>query len=274
MLRRHALGLTAAGLFAPSVLRAQARLAIAAFLTAASLLSALPASAVEAPPASALFSWRPVGHGYAHITLPDGASSAVHDGPALPVVFVLPDEGWDARRMWPYLDHLSLFGLTVVELWPDDDRRFGLEEARAAIASAAEEFGLDPSRVALLGFGKGGRLALALAGPDRPVAALYPVCDGALGPDQGARVMVLHPDEASETQACAALVAGRPGARSGSASAGAGHGWDAVIERNSGRILLPRPDGSNTGAGRLPAHPDRFATFRAARAVSDFLLND
>lgn len=250
------------------------RRAVAALLTAASVLSALPAPAVEAPPASGLLSWRPVGHGYAHITLPDSASPAIHEDHALPVVFVLPDEGWDARRVWPYLDHLSLFGVTVVELWPDDDGRFGLAEARAAIASAAEEFGLDPSRVALLGFGKGGRLALALAGPDRPVAALYPVCDGALVPDPGARVMVLHPDEASEARACAALVAGRPGARSGRASAGAGHGWDAVIERNSGRILLPRPDGSNSGAGRLPAQPDRSATFRVARAVSDFLLSE
>ena len=248
--------------------------AVAAFLTAASVLSAFPALAVEAPLAPELASWRPVSHAYAHVTLPDHDSSAAREDHALPVVFVLPDKVWDARRVWPYLDHLSLFGVTVVELWPDDDERFGPAEAHAAVASATEAFGLARSRVALLGFGTGGRLALALARPDRPAAALYPVCDGASLPDPDAQVMVLHPDEASEMRACAALVDGRSGAQSARASAGAGHGWDVVSEQGGGQIALPHPDGASARPRRLLAYPDKLATFRAVHAVSKFVLSD
>ena len=111
--------------------------------------------------------------------------------PAAPVMFVLPDDVWDTRRARPYLEHLSLSGAAVVELWFDEDRRPGLAEARTAVASAVQEFNLDPSRVALLGFGTGGRLALSLAGPDRPAAALYPACQGAPVPAADARVVVL-----------------------------------------------------------------------------------
>lgn len=248
-----------------------ARRPIAALLAAAIALW-MPGAVAAAPPsADDLASWRPVGSIHTRTTLPE-ATPGADGGRAPPVVFVLPDEMWDTRRAWPYLDQLSLLGVTVVELWPEQDQRLGLAEARDAIASATDEFGLDPTRVALLGFGTGGRLALALAAPDRPAAALYPTCQGAPPPDRGARVMVLHPDEASEARACAALTAGRPGARSGRPSAGAGHGWDVIGEQTDGRLLLPHPDDPNTLSRRLPAHTDNWATFRAVRAVSSFLL--
>jgi hypothetical protein len=248
--------------------------AAAAVLTAAIMLPALPAVAAESALEPEAAFWRSTGHVHAHVTLPGGlAVAVVRKEHASPVVFVLPDAAWDTRRAWPYLDRLSLAGATVVELWSDEDRGLGLADARAAIASAVEALGPGPTRVALLGFGTGGRLALALAGPDRPAAALYPVCDGASAPDPGARVMVLHPDEASETRNCAALVAGRPGAQSGRATAGAGHAWDAVRGRGEGSVLLPHPAHPNT-ARRLPAYPDGRATFQAVRVVSDFLLGE
>ncbi|GAA0583623.1 hypothetical protein GCM10009416_22560 [Craurococcus roseus] len=190
------------------------------------------------------------------------------------MVFLLPDEVWDARRAWPYLDRLSSLGVAVVELWPDQDQRLTLADARAAIAAATDEFGIDPSRVALLGFGTGGRMALALAARDRPAVALYPACEGAPALDRDARAMVLHPDEAREARACAALTAGRPGARADRASTGAGHAWDVVVEQVDGRLLLPHPDDPNALSRRLPAYPDNWATFRAAQAVSRFLLAD
>lgn len=251
------------------------RQAVAAFLAAAVTLSAPPASAADSPFAPEPVSWRPaVGQTQIRVTPPDSAPALGGDRD-LPVVFLLPDDAWDVRRAWPYLDHLSLLGVTVVELWPEqEDQRIGLPEARAAIASATEELGLNPSRVALLGFGTGGRLALALAGPDLPAVALYPVCHGAAAPNPGARVMVLHPDDPAEARACAALTDGRPGARSARASVGAGHGWDVVSEQSDGRSLLPHPDDPNDSSRRLFAYPDGWATFRAARAVSAFLLRD
>ena len=250
------------------------RRAAAAWLAAATALSALPAAAAEGWPAAGPSGWwSPAGHVLAHVTLPGGAPVA-HTGrgtPAAPVVFVLPDDVWDTRRARPCPAHLSISGAAVVELWFDEDRRPGLAEARTAVASAVEEFNLDPSRVALLGFGTGGRLALSLAGPDRPAAALYPACQGAPVPAADARVVELHPDEASEAQACAALVADLPAGRSDRASAGAGHAWDAIGEPGAGRTLLPHPDDPDAKR-RLRAHPDGRATMHAAQAVSDFLV--
>lgn len=248
-----------------------ARLALVALLAAAVALSAPPASANDLATPSEAALWRSVGRIHIRTNLPD-TDLPVQDDRSPPVVFVLPDDIWDTRRAWTYIDQLSLHGMAVVELFPDQDQHLSLDEARAAIASATDELGLEPSRVALLGFGTGGRLALALAGPDRPAAALYPVCQGLPAPQPGARVLVLHPDEASEAQRCAALTIGRPEARSSRASAGAGHGWDVVGERIDGRTLLPHPDAPHTLVRRLHADPDAWATFHAARTVSKFFL--
>ncbi len=220
--------------------------------------------------------------------LVDAISDAPHvlvrrigiDGPpagdrsADPVVFVLPDDVWDERRAWPYLDRLSLRGATTVEVFTDDDRHLTLQEARAAVSATVEALGLDPSRVGLLGFGSGGRLALALAGPDNSAVALYPICAGAAPPDPRARALVLHSDDAAEASACAALVHGRPAAHSSRAAAGAGHGWDVAGERSDGRTLLPDPNAPDDLARRLPARPDAWVTFRAARAVAGFLVGN
>ncbi|MBD0275986.1 MAG: hypothetical protein ICV73_29170, partial [Acetobacteraceae bacterium] len=121
-----------------------------------------PGAASEAPPAPEAPIWRSAGTVASRLTLPRRPAEPGPDGP--PVV-VLPDEAWDPRRAHPYLDRLSLRGVAVLELWPGDDADFGAAEARAAVASAVVELRIDPSRVALLGFGAGGRLALALAGP-------------------------------------------------------------------------------------------------------------
>ena len=193
---------------------------------------------------------------------------------AAPVVFVLPDDVWDERRAWPYLDRLSLRGATTVEVFTDDNRRLTLQDARAAISATVDGLGLEPSNIALLGFGSGGRLALALAGPGSSAVALDPVCGGAAPPGPSARVLVLHPDEPAEARACAALVDGLPGARSDRAAAGAGHGWDVAGQRSDGRTLLPHPDAPDDLARRLPAHPDAWVTFRAARTVAGFLVGD
>ena len=129
-----------------------------------------------------------------------------------------------------------------------------------AMASAIEELRIDPSRVALLGFGAGGWLALALAGPHRPAAALYPACQGAPVPHAAARVMVLHPDEASEARGCAELVGGSETKSSGRVSPGAGHGWDVVGEPLDRYETL------------LRARSDARATRRAVEAVAGFIL--
>lgn len=258
----------------------------AALLPIAALAVALSAvaSTVAAAPrsSSAAFDaapdpapWRSAGRVHTRANPPgDAAFGATDGGPAPPVVFLLPDDIWDARRAWPYLDQLASLGIAVVELWPEQDQHLTLADAQAAIAAATDELGLDPSRVALLGFGAGGRMALALATRDKPAVALYPACEGAPALDREARVMVLHPDEAPEARACAALTAGRPGARSARASVGAGHAWDVVGEQTDGRMLLPHPGEPAALSRRLPAYPDVWATFRAARTASHFLLNN
>lgn len=45
-------------------------------------------------------------------------------------------------------------------------------------------------------------------------------------------------------------------------------------EQTDGRMLLPHPGAPDVLARRLAAYPDNWATFRAARAVSHFLLNN
>ncbi len=253
------------------------RLAAAALLAAvaAALVSGASAAAPEAPPAPEAPHWRAAGTIASRLTLPGLPAEPGPDGGPPPVVFVLPDEAWDPRRAHPYLDRLSLSGVAALELWPGDDEGFGAAEAQAAIEAAVEELRLDPSRVALLGFGAGGRLALALAGPRRPAAALYPACQGAPVPHAAARVMVLHPDEAPEAKACAELVGGPEAERSGPSSPGAGHGWDVVGEPlDRHETLLPHPGDARALGRRLRARPDAPATRRAVEAVARFVLGE
>jgi hypothetical protein len=252
---------------------ASRRAAAAALAAIAAALLSGPAAA-EAPPAPEPPAWRSTGTVASRLTLPPGRRARPGpDGDPPPVVFVLPDEAWDPRRAHPYLDRLSLGGVAVLELWAGDDGDFGVAEARDAMASAIEELRIDPSRVALLGFGAGGRLALALAGPHRPAAALYPACQGAPVPHAAARVMVLHPDEASEARGCAELVGGSETKSSGRVSPGAGHGWDVVGEPlDRYETLLPHPGAPRTLSRRLRARSDARATRRAVEAVAGFIL--
>ncbi len=250
--------------------------AAALLAAAAAALFPGPAAAAEAPPVPEAPAWRSTGSVASRLTRPAGPAEPGPGGPGPPpVVFVLPDEAWDPRRAHPYLDRLSLSGVAALELWPGDDEGFGAAEAQAAIEAAVEELRLDPSRVALLGFGAGGRLALALARPRRPAAALYPACQGAPVPHAAARVMVLHPDEAPEAKACAELVGGPEAERSGPSSPGAGHGWDVVGEPlDRHETLLPHPGDARALGRRLRARPDAPATRRAVEAVARFVLGE
>ncbi|MBS7813527.1 dienelactone hydrolase family protein [Roseococcus pinisoli] len=167
-------------------------------------------------------------------------------------VLVLPDTLGPDRRADPYVDALNAAGLMVLEV----DLEAVAETAQLSLTDAAalvlQELERDPrvveGRIALLGFGAGGRAALQVSG-DVARVALYPGCAG-LGPLPEAPRLIVHgdADAANRPEDCQRL----GGART--EIPGAGYAWDRPPHGAEGPVLLPRPD----GPGRLPAtpHPD------------------
>lgn len=89
---------------------------------------------------------------------------------ALPVVLILQDALGADGRAAPYVETLLGAGIAVLEL-----REASAEAARNAVAALSSDPRLQPSRLGVLGFGEGARIAMDQPGPSVR-ALLYPGC--------------------------------------------------------------------------------------------------
>jgi dienelactone hydrolase len=187
-----------------------------------------------------------------------------------PLVVILPDAlGADSRDEL-YVDSLLARGIASlrVGLGADPDKPDGLVEPGAspeAIAPAvnwALLAGYADHRIAVLGFGLGGRAALAGAA-GLPAVALYPGCAGLAMAEGGPSLVLQGADEAGD---CAALPA--PPSMSLHLLAGAGHAWDApgAVWPSPGPVL-PNP----AGGDRLRSRTDPETTRAAAELVAAWI---
>lgn len=194
-------------------------------------------------------------------------------GGAPPLVILLPDALGEDGRAEPYAESLSARGIASLALGLGEDRDHpatgpddpaSRPEAVPAALAWAEAAGFDPARLALLGFGAGGRAALAGA-EAVPVVALYPGCRG-LGFAPLAQALVLHGAEAPDAEACRRL--SPPGGVELRALPGLGHGWDvpgAIWPEPGSKVPDP------AGGPRILARMDLGGTLAVAEMVADHL---
>jgi len=201
--------------------------------------------------------------------LPDPAGLARLVRPeaaAAPLVILLPDALGEDGRAEPYVDSLLARGIATLSLGigadPDTARQSTEPAASAAALAVALDWargaGFDPAATGVLGFGLGGRAALA---GGVPAVALYPGCANLPAPAGPA--LVLQGEEAAA--ACGEVVASAGMALR--LLPGAGHGWDApgAIWPSPGP-LLPDP----AGGPRRQARADHAVTLLAAEAAADW----
>jgi dienelactone hydrolase len=183
-----------------------------------------------------------------------------------PLVVMLPDSLGEDGRSDPYVDSLLARGIASLVLGLGEDKDAAVAPTdpaadRAAIAPAvawAAAEGIVPARIGVLGFGLGGRAALA---GDLPAAALYPRCEGLAV--AATKALILQ--GAAATEACDTLAL--PEGVALRLLPGTGHGWDA-----NGAIwpapgpMLPDP----AGGPRLRATMDLQATLFAAEQVAEW----
>jgi dienelactone hydrolase len=192
-------------------------------------------------------------------------------GRAAPLVIILPDAIGDDGRAEPYAEALSARGIgsLTLGLGADADHPAtpatdpaSTPAAARTVLSWAEGAGFAPGRVALLGFGAGGRAALS-ASDSVPAIALYPGCAGLAFPP-ASQALVLHGAEAHDAAACAGL--GAPEGVALEAVPGLGHGWDApgALWPSPGP-KLPDP----AGGARVQARMDIGGTLAVAERVAD-----
>ncbi len=219
------------------------------------LLQLLAATAALAQPTTLVRLSPPLGVG--QMMLPQAA--------APPLVILLPDALGSDRREDAYRDALWVRGIATLLLGLGEDREIpdaavepaaSAEAARAAIAYArAEGFGA----IGLLGFGLGGRAALA-SGAEVPAVALYPRCLGLAAPAAPALVI----QGAEDAKGCATL----PEGIALRLLPGVAHGWDAPGAMwPEASVVLPDP----AGGERLRARADPAATQAAATEAADWL---
>lgn len=204
-----------------------------------------------------------------HVDAPVGLARLVKPAGAVapPLVIVLPDALGEDGRSEPYVDSLLARGIATLVLGLGEDLESNPSpvdpaaspEAVPPALAWAREAGFGP--VGLLGFGLGGRAALASAAP-LPLAALYPDCAG-LVPAAPAPALILQ--GAAATARCRDLPPA-PGIEV-RVLADAGHGWDVPGALwPAGGPLLADP----SGGAPLRTHPDLNVTLTAAEAVADW----
>ncbi|AWV21490.1 Hypothetical protein RADP37_05272 [Roseomonas mucosa] len=235
-------------------MRAALLLAAVLALTAAAPASAQVAVEIVALPAPA---------GLARLLRPVGAAHP-------PLVILLPEAAGADGRDEAYADALLARGIATLTLGlgeGDEVSGAGLDAgtrpgAAAAAQGWADRAGFDRAAIGVVGFGLGGRRALAEAAGG-PVVALYPRCHNLPWP---ATWPVLILQGALDADGCGAL-AERPGI-SLRLLPDAGHGWDVPAGSRPGApALLPDP----AGGERLPAVHDPEATGMAAVLLADWL---
>jgi dienelactone hydrolase len=191
--------------------------------------------------------------------------------PAQPVrlVILLPDALGEDGRAIPYIDALTARGIATLVLGFTQEEAISASEpdlastpaaAAAATRWAAQDGRFSPDVVALLGFGAGGRAALAAAS-GRPAVALYPGCSG-LDLFQGGSALVVYGLAAPGAEACASLPQ-RPGLGF-LGMPGLGHAWDMAGVAPEAGALVPDP----AGTGRVRAKPDPLAATSVAEEVA------
>jgi dienelactone hydrolase len=227
------------------------------------LLAAAPAAAET--PAELHRLAAPAGLG--KLIRPDGVANP-------PLVVMLPDALGEDGRSEPYVGSLLARGIASLVLGLGADTEIGGPDTDPAADPAAvppvlgwaAEAGFDAGRIGLMGFGLGGRAALAAADAAAPMtaAALYPGC-AALPVPAAAPALVLQGADAAA--GCEALDgASRLTVR---LLGGAGHGWDApgAIWPTPGPVL---PDPAMPGGPRLRARADLAVTLEAAETIAEW----
>jgi dienelactone hydrolase len=224
-----------------------------------SLLLASGAAAQERP---ASFLRLPTPAGIAALVAPDDSAEA-------PLVIVLPDAIGADLRAELYVDSLLARGIATLRVGLGFDQETTTDRVEpaaspTAIAPAldwAMQAGFAPHRVALLGFGLGGRAVLAGA-EGLPAVALYPVCSGLHLADGGPSLILQGADDA---EACETLAL--PPGVTLMLLPNAGHAWDApgAIWPSPGPVL---PDPAGNGLRR--ARTDGETTRAAAELVADW----
>ncbi len=174
-----------------------------------------------------------------------------------PAVILLPDDGGADGRTHPYADALVGAGFHVLEVRSDP--------ADAAVAAAAlralgRSRGVDPGRIALVGFGAGALAALRAPAPAAARVLLYPGCAGMLAEDQPAALdaplLLLHGDRdpanpAAACDATAAMLVALGADVTRLEYPEAGFAWDYPLFGPERRVLLPWPGRT----GRVLAAP-------------------
>lgn len=188
-----------------------------------------------------------------------------------PVVVVVPDPAGPDQRARAYTDRLNAQGIATIEIRPGADAAFSPEVlaqrfGRLLRALVADQR-FDVRRVAVLGFGRGARIALGGAA-GLPVAALYPGCAPLRAPGTG-RALVLEAGGAPGPQGdCAAFRAALGGRLTHHRYATATYAWDfADGSRLAASPWLPAPDGE----GRVLVRPDPGVTEDAIGRVVHFM---
>lgn len=189
----------------------------------------------------------------------------------VPVVVVVPDPAVSDQRARPYTERLNAEGIATIEIRPGANAAFSPEVLaqrfgrllRALIADRR----FDARRVAVLGFGRGARIALGGAA-GLPVVALYPGCAPLRAPGTG-RALVLEAGGAPGPQGdCAAFRAALGGRLTHHRYAAATYAWDfADASRLAASPWLPAPDGE----GRVLVRPDAGVTEDAVGRVAHFM---
>ncbi|MBP0493553.1 dienelactone hydrolase family protein [Pararoseomonas indoligenes] len=215
------------------------------------------------------------------------------DGRVAELSEILVEEGWatlqidlDANSPDGHLASGTEIAMAADDAWA------GAQQLTDVLAHLAERREIDARRVAVVGLGSGGRLAL-LAGADEvayPVlgpygprfvahAALYPGCaalldDGYARPQPWtsapAALFVPGQDTREPPGRCEALrreltVAGRPAARWHDYPT-ASYGWDIGAAYGTRTVLLPLP-----GGGRIRTEADAGVAVDAAERLVSFL---
>jgi dienelactone hydrolase len=199
-------------------------------------------------------------NGAAWLSLPPSRA-----GP-FPAVLILSDRTGPDGREVPYADYLLAAGIAVVQLdsdAPEEAAPLLTQSGLRALVHHLAPGHLDPERIGILGFGTGGRAALAAS--EVPVAALYPACGGLAPSLRSGPTLLLYPDDTEETVACLRV---DPRAE---AVGTATHGWDHGQGLwAGGTAMLPHPDGSRA---RLFARSDGRATKESVARVVRYFRN-
>jgi hypothetical protein len=205
--------------------------------------------------------------GVAQLVLPRSSAQPTR------LVILLPDALGEDGRAIPYVDALAARGVATLVLGFTQEEAISASEpdlastpaaAAAAMRWAAEDGRFSPDVLGLLGFGAGGRTALAAAS-GRPAVALYPGCSG-LDLSQAGTALVVYGLAAPGAEACAVLPP-RPGLGL-LGLPGLGHAWDMTGVAPGAGALVPDP----AGPGRIRARPDPLAAASISEEVASQLV--